>query len=143
MSKTWWDDEGSVRTGFHLDGDELTIAHLDHQEVIDGVLKANREDYAMGSTYQSAPKGDFHLIARITPGVAQIWKTQYGVDIHNPDHFDAIMDLIHHPDFQGMRVSPGEYRKRAQRQFLRASTAALGMQGSKKVRKIRSGLFSG
>lgn len=121
-----WDNEDlldlmrPLKTGFKVEDGVLTVAH--HQDLT--VSHAhNRALFAE----QGRPKGkEWHLIARIDPGIAYLWKQQYGVDVMNEDHFPYVMKLLHDSDYQNLRTSPGEYRKEIKPEYLPASTPSAG-----------------
>ncbi len=51
--------------------------------------------------------GEMRLVASIPAEVQVYWMSEYGVDIYNPDHSDAVMKLLNDGDFSKTRIHEG------------------------------------
>lgn len=124
--KIIWDNEDlldwtrPLKTGFKVQDGIATVAHRQDLTVSHA---HNRALFAE----QDRPKGkEWHLIARIEPGMAYLWKQQYGVDVMDEDHWPFVMKLLHDSQYEHVRTSPGEYRKEIKPEYVPASTPSPG-----------------
>lgn len=50
---------------------------------------------------------DFQRVASIPSNIQGMWLQQYGVNVWDPNHADAVMRLLRDPDWRHLRTSPG------------------------------------
>jgi hypothetical protein len=106
----------SMRTGFHVDhaSGELTVVH---QEDVSFLLKKNRELF--NATDASRRRtSEWHMWARIPNGIIAKWKSELGVDIMKEEDWQKVRELLHHPDWSGLRTSAGSYLERPAREYM-------------------------
>lgn len=105
--------------GMVKDG-HLTIRH---SQDVTASLAYNRQLYNLNER----PTGkEWHRVARIDPIVYHKLKEEHGIDALNPEHMEALMNILHQPEWRHTRTAPGEFRKRPERKFYRASTPTAG-----------------
>ena len=105
---------GMVRNG------NLTIRHT---EEVTASLAYNRHRYNLNEK----PTGkEWHRFARIPAGVYHEIKDKHGIDALNPAHHEAFVNLMHQPEYRHLRTAPGNFRKKPERKFYRASTPSAG-----------------
>lgn len=73
---------------------------------VEPILERNKAMQNDGSGGWS-PTRDFRRAASIPDVVILQWKKQYGVDIHNPDHWPAVKKLLNSSEWQWLRTAPG------------------------------------
>lgn len=105
--------------GMVKDG-HLTIRHS--QDVTES-LAYNRRLYNLNER----PTGkEWHRIARIDPIIYHYILDKYKIDALKQEDHKALIDLLHTPEFLYCRTAPGDFRKRPERKFFRASTPTAG-----------------
>jgi len=108
-----------LKTGFSMENGDLTVHHW---QDMTSLFQMNESQYAQNER----PTGkEWHQFARI-PGMAHEWKMVHGVDVMNPDHWDAVMRLLHDPRYRKCRTAPGEFRKKVEREYHRGSSSSVG-----------------
>lgn len=88
----------------HFDNSTGNFA-IERVQDVDPVLDSNKERANHESGY--SPSRELREIAEIPMIVVLKWLTDYGVDVHNRDHWPAVKRLLRDPDWIHLRSSPG------------------------------------
>lgn len=88
----------------HFDRATGKIA-IERVQDVDPVLDSNKERANHESGYSASR--ELREIAEIPMIVVLKWLTDYGVDVHNRDHWPAVKRLLRDPDWMHLRSSPG------------------------------------
>ena len=96
---------GKVSTfEFDEDGGKTLIHEVtDVTDIIEGNLTAQTD----GSGGWSKSR-EWRKAAEIPIAVAEYWKIQYGVDVLNPDHKNAVIKLLNSSDWRKLRTAEFE-----------------------------------
>ncbi len=135
------DPDRPMRTGFlpnHQTG-ELTIVHL---EDVEFVLEKNQELMKTDDQFQRR-RNEFHMWARIPPGIVMKWKAELGVDLMRHEDWEKVKALLHEKDWSKLRTSAGDYRERPTREYYgpTQSQRALSLVGKGgKLARARGGI---
>jgi hypothetical protein len=145
MKLTWEPTEmaGGLSVGYGYDAveDELVVVQ---QSDCTAIVEANRRRFRETDPFKRAGE-DFHLMARIPPGIAMKWKLELGVDIMKQEDWPKIMKLLHDPDWSYLRTHGGSYLDRPAREYFKASTSTgkiqdkFGPTGGREGRVRRKG----
>jgi hypothetical protein len=110
-----------MRTGITVDqsADELVVVH---QEDVEKVLDINRRAYNRSSDMVRRGE-EWNHWARIPPGIAMMWKAEFGIDILNEEHWQAVVKKLHDPDWRYLRTAQGNYQQRTAREYFRGSSS--------------------
>ena len=95
---------GSTQLWGHFDpdtGDATFETRQDVQAIIDN----NKEKQNLGDGY--SPSREWRRAASIPLVVVEQWRHDYGVDIFNPNHKDAIRRLLNDIDYLYLRTAAG------------------------------------
>ncbi len=83
--------------------DEATdTTMLHHEQDVQPIIDANKE----ADNHGGAPKGDLWHVASIPVVVQLKWLTEKGVDVHNPDHKQAVAKLLDDPEWKYLKRMP-------------------------------------
>ena len=83
---------------YHNPTGEFAIEHIeDIQPLIDSNKKLQQEDHSI--------RDEFRLSARIPMTVVYEWKRQFGVDLFNKDHKDAVKKLLNSHDYRYLKTT--------------------------------------
>lgn len=95
----WEPDPGQgMNLGFSTDavtGDVTAV----YQQPMDRIFAENKFRQRNEDNSARRRSGDLYEIANIPVWIVQYWKTVLGVDIHNPDDFPRILQLIQSQDW--------------------------------------------
>lgn len=70
------------------------------------ILDANKEAFNSGNR-GFTPSGAMKKVAEIPLVVAEMWRNNYGVDVFNRDHKDAVRRLLNSSEWSYLRTAPG------------------------------------
>ena len=73
---------------------------------VEPILDANKALFNLNDGY--TPSREFRRAASIPNIVIQQWITKHGVDIHNPDHWQAVKRLLNSSEYAYLRTAPGK-----------------------------------
>ena len=93
-----------IDTRFDVDCDGNLIVHRIDED-ISPVLDLNHALRTSGDGY--TPSRDLRYVAQIPPIVIEIWRNQYGLNVHDPNDRKMINRLLNSNEFYKLRTSEG------------------------------------
>lgn len=81
--------------------DSLTIKH---EQDTTHIIDANKADIIEGN-HSAQMKNDWIKYARVPDIVIMEWRTKYGVDFFNKDHWPRVMSLINSRDYRDCKTT--------------------------------------
>lgn len=101
-----FDGAYGLLSNFHTepDGERFAVETVADVEPIIDLNKALAND---GDGY--SPSRELRRIASIPLVIVEKWKNEFGVDVFNKDHAQAVRRLLNDPDWRYLRTSPGRY----------------------------------
>ena len=88
--------------------DETTLKYVDYPAVVDKILDDNVAKQNMGDAFKiKTPKEaetDMWYAASIPAMVAMDWKLNRGINIHDPNHADAVNRLLNDIEYRKLRT---------------------------------------
>lgn len=100
--------EGNKLQYFDYD-DETDQVSIKVIEKVDALLDLNKHKYNDESHKKHGIKNGWMHFATIPTTMIYKFKSEYGLDIHNPDHRKKIIRLLHDPDYRYLRTSAGKF----------------------------------
>lgn len=80
--------------------------HLQSIQDVEPILEANKALATENDGYNKAR--DLRRAASIPNVVILKWRSELGIDIHNPDHWPAIKRLLNSSEWRHLRTAPGQ-----------------------------------
>jgi hypothetical protein len=96
-----YDPNTGLKTFHQYDeAEDRTI--LTYEQDVEQILDQNKRDLNHGNHKM----GDGYLAARIPSVIMLKWMTDYGVDVMNPDHADAVKRLLNSSEWMHLKRTP-------------------------------------
>jgi hypothetical protein len=99
----WFDDLTGIRREFVRVDDETCAIKASAD--CSAILDANKQDANHAPNWNKAR--DFHHVASIPMIVCEKWMNDYGIDILNPDHKEAVRRLLNSHEWHYLRTGGG------------------------------------
>lgn len=110
-------DGGGMNVGFHVDPADNTVTTV-YQQPMDRIIAENKFRRLHEDNSARRRSGALYEIANIPVWMIQMWRNKHGVDIHDPDHFPAILQLIQSQEYApSVMVCEGSFASKPKRTF--------------------------
>ncbi len=120
MAKILWQDPGSstsLANGLSVDpvtGDVTVVYRQD----VNRILELNQIRRNEAVNLKRRRSGEMYQVAEIPLVTVMMWKDELGVDIHNADHWQSVRELLHDPEWRGVRVEETRFLDRPKRSYV-------------------------
>ena len=91
----------TVTMDYNHSTDELIIKH---EQDTTHIIEANKRSL-IESDHRAQMRNDWIRYARVPDIVIMEWKTKFGVDFFNNEHWPRVMKLINSPEYRDLKAS--------------------------------------
>lgn len=147
MSQIIWQDPGgasSLANGISIDPVTGAVTVVYRQDV-NRILDLNQIRRNQEIDHKRRKSGQLYQVAEIPLVTVMLWKEKFGVDIHNADHWGAVRELLHDPEWKGLRVEETRFLERPKRSYVPRAQPGLHPLGKRAptILNAAGGLLSG
>lgn len=98
------DDRTGIERWFHHDGETIAIeTKQDVSKALDVCRKIRNEFQG----YKDEGDHHHHHVAHFPQVVIDHWREEYGLDVFDPDHSEAVWKKLNDPDWRYLRTTEG------------------------------------